>query len=137
VRRCLINWDYGSSGIWLLPSKPNACQPSLEAVLSPALHEDLKRWNTWAERLFDGRSARSGMGGPKLCGDDVVSVWAGRRDDAVPARKALLQALVHEIRVEGRDSVVPWFRVPGGADPKFRALARSRTWPPRMRTSSP
>ncbi|MHB1585022.1 MAG: hypothetical protein ACYC0E_14860, partial [Acidimicrobiales bacterium] len=44
---------------------------------------------------------------------------------AVPARKALLQALVHEIRVEGRDRVVPWFRVPGGADPKVRALARS------------
>ena len=41
---------------------------------------------------------------------------------AVPARKALLQALVHEIRVEGRDRVVPWFRVPGGADPKVRAL---------------
>ncbi|MDA8312488.1 MAG: hypothetical protein M0Z46_18145 [Actinomycetota bacterium] len=43
---------------------------------------------------------------------------------AVPVRKALLQALVHEIRVEGRDRVVPWFRVPGGADPKVRALAR-------------
>jgi hypothetical protein len=46
-------------------------------------------------------------------------------DGAVPARKALLQALVHEIRVEGRDRVVPWFRVPGGADPKVGALARS------------
>ena len=46
-------------------------------------------------------------------------------EGAVPARKALLQALVHEIRVEGRDRVVPWFRVPGGADPKVRALARS------------
>ena len=44
---------------------------------------------------------------------------------AVPARKALLQALVHEIRVEDRDRVVPWFRVPDGADPKVRALARS------------
>jgi site-specific DNA recombinase len=47
------------------------------------------------------------------------------KNGAVPARKALLQALVHEIRVEGRDRVVPWFRVPGGADPKVRALARS------------
>ena len=46
-------------------------------------------------------------------------------DGAVPARKALLQALVHEIRVEGRDRVVPWFRVPGGANPEVRALARS------------
>ncbi|MDA8288640.1 MAG: recombinase family protein, partial [Actinomycetota bacterium] len=46
-------------------------------------------------------------------------------DGSVPARKALLRALVHEIRVEGRDRVVPWFRVPGGADPKVRALARS------------
>ena len=44
---------------------------------------------------------------------------------SVPARKALLQALVQEIRVEGRDRVVPWIRVPGGADPKVRALARS------------
>ena len=32
---------------------------------------------------------------------------------------------VHEIRVEGRDRAVPWFGVPGGADPKVRALARS------------
>jgi hypothetical protein len=47
------------------------------------------------------------------------------KNGAVPARKALLQALVHEIRVEGRDRVVPWFRVPGGANPKVRALARS------------
>ena len=44
---------------------------------------------------------------------------------AVPARKALLQALVHEIRVGGHDRVVPWSRVTGGADPKVRALARS------------
>ena len=29
------------------------------------------------------------------------------KNGAVPARKALLQALVHEIRVEGRDRVVP------------------------------
>ena len=46
-------------------------------------------------------------------------------DGAVPARKAPLQALVHEIRFEGRDRVVPWFRVPGGANPKVRALACS------------
>ena len=55
MRRCVINWDYGSSGIWLLPTEPNACQPSLGGVLSPVLHEDLKRWNEWAERLFNGR----------------------------------------------------------------------------------
>ncbi len=47
------------------------------------------------------------------------------KNGAVPARKALLQALLHEIRVEGRDRVVPWFRVPGGANPEVRALARS------------
>ncbi len=41
---------------------------------------------------------------------------------SVPARKALLQSLVHEIRVDSRDRVVPWFRVPGGAEPKVRAL---------------
>ena len=45
---------------------------------------------------------------------------------AVSARKALLQVLVHEIRVEGRDRVVPWFRVPGGADPKVRAAWHDR-----------
>ncbi len=44
---------------------------------------------------------------------------------SVPARKALLQALVHEIRVEGRDRVAPWFRAQGSAEPKVRALARS------------
>ena len=63
---------------------------------------------------------------------DAAEIAAIRRhiehaltDGSVPARKALLQALVHEIRVEGRDRVVPWFRVPGGADPKVRAPARS------------
>ena len=45
---------------------------------------------------------------------------------AVPARKALLQALVHEIRVESRDRVVPWFRVPGGANPKVRREGYAR-----------
>ena len=49
----------------------------------------------------------------------------GLKTGSVPARKALLQALVHEIHVEGRDRVVPWFRVESGADPKVRALARS------------
>ena len=44
---------------------------------------------------------------------------------AVPARKALLQALVHEIRVGGHDRFVSSFCVPGGANPKVRALARS------------
>ncbi len=42
---------------------------------------------------------------------------------AVPACKVLLHVLIHEIRVEGRDRVVPWFRVPGGADLNVRALA--------------
>ncbi len=55
MRRCLINWDYGASGIWLLPSDADACQPPLRSVLSPDLFEDLKRWNDWGERLFNGR----------------------------------------------------------------------------------
>lgn len=43
-------------------------------------------------------------------------------------QKALLQALVHEVRVEGRQAVTPWFRVPteGAKDvpvAKFRPLA--------------
>jgi hypothetical protein len=29
----------------------------------------------------------------------------------MPAKKALVQALVHEIRVEGRDAIIPTFRV--------------------------
>ncbi len=33
---------------------------------------------------LDGRSARSGMGGPKLYGHDVVNVWAGRSDGTPP-----------------------------------------------------
>jgi hypothetical protein len=41
---------------------------------------------------------------------------------ATPARKALLQALVHEVRVESREKVVPWFRVRSGASAKVRAL---------------
>ena len=41
---------------------------------------------------------------------------------SVPARKAFLHALMYEIRVEGRDPVVPWVCEAGGADPKVRAL---------------
>ncbi len=33
-----------------------------------------------------------------------------------PARKRLLHALVHEVRVQGRDAIFPVFRVPGGQD---------------------
>jgi site-specific DNA recombinase len=41
---------------------------------------------------------------------------------ATPARKALLQALVHEVRAESRDRIVSWFRVRGGEPKKVRAL---------------
>ena len=41
---------------------------------------------------------------------------------ATPARKALLQSLIHEVRVESRDSVIPWFRVRSGEPAKVRAL---------------
>jgi delta-aminolevulinic acid dehydratase/porphobilinogen synthase len=41
----------------------------------------------------------------------------------MPAKKALVQALVHEIRVEGRDAIIPTFRVPTtGQDQKVRTL---------------
>jgi site-specific DNA recombinase len=42
----------------------------------------------------------------------------------MPAKKALVQALVHEIRVEGRDAIIPTFRVPTLAEPgqKVRTL---------------
>ena len=49
-------------------------------------------------------------------------IAAALTNGSVPARKALLQSFVHEIRVDGRDRVVPWFRAPVGAEPKVRAL---------------
>jgi len=42
----------------------------------------------------------------------------------MPAKKALVQALVHEIRVEGRDAIIPTFRVPAAEpDQKVRTMA--------------
>jgi site-specific DNA recombinase len=41
---------------------------------------------------------------------------------AIPAQKAVLQSLIHEVRVESRERVVPWFRVRGGEPAKVRAL---------------
>ncbi|HVB53949.1 MAG TPA: hypothetical protein VNF24_07115 [Candidatus Acidoferrales bacterium] len=41
---------------------------------------------------------------------------------ATPARKALLQSLIHEVRVERWESVIPWFRVRSGEPAKGRAL---------------
>ena len=59
--------------------------------------------------------------------DAELSALRAQIDDALangatPARKALLQALVHEVRAESRDKVVPWFRVRGGEPEKVRAL---------------
>ena len=106
-----------------------------------------KRLEGLAAKVRDLRERREELVAPMELASarapDAGEIAAMRRhivqaftDGAVPARKALLQALVHEIRVEGRDRVVPWFRVPGGADPKVRALARSArssrlamTWP--------
>ena len=41
---------------------------------------------------------------------------------AIPARKALLQSLIHEVKVESRERIVPWFRVRSGDPVKVRAL---------------
>ena len=92
-----------------------------------------KRLEGLAAKVRDLRERREELVAPMELASarapDAGEIAAMRRhivqaftDGAVPARKALLQALVHEIRVEGRDRVVPWFRVPGGADPKVRAL---------------
>ena len=59
--------------------------------------------------------------------DGELSALRAQIDDAftngaTPARKALLQALVHEVRAESRDKIVPWFRVRGGEPKKVRAL---------------
>lgn len=59
--------------------------------------------------------------------DAELSSLRAQIDDALangatPARKALLQALVHDVRAESRDKVVPWFRVRGGEPEKVRAL---------------
>ncbi len=51
--------------------------------------------------------------------DQIADALAG---GSVPFTKALLQALVDEIRVDGRDRVMPWFGVRGGAEPKVCAL---------------
>lgn len=71
---------------------------SLEVVLegggrdgtmwSALVHPDLSVEGglyTFVERArLGGRRARSGMGGPKLYGDNVVNIWAGRSDGAPP-----------------------------------------------------
>ncbi|MHB1596532.1 MAG: recombinase family protein [Streptosporangiaceae bacterium] len=59
--------------------------------------------------------------------DAELSALRAKIDDALangatPARKALLQALVHEVRAESRDRIVPWFRVRSGEPEKVRAL---------------
>lgn len=73
--------------------------------------------------------------------DAELSALRAHIDDALangatPARKALLQALVHEVRAEGRDKIVPWFRVRRGEPKKVRALGglARPTYPP---TSTP
>ncbi len=94
-----------------------------------------KRLEGIAAKVRDLRVRReellAAMAHAKATAPDANEIAAMRRHieqalttGSVPARKALLQALVHEIRVESRDRVVPWFRVPGGANPKVRALAR-------------
>ncbi len=70
--------------------------------------------------------------------DAELSALRAHIDDALangatPARKALLRALVHEVRAESRDKVVPWFRVRGGEPQKVRGLgglARSAGFEP-------
>jgi hypothetical protein len=59
--------------------------------------------------------------------DAELSTIRAHIDDALangatPARKALLQALVHEVRVQSRKEVVPWFRARSDAPVKVRAL---------------
>jgi hypothetical protein len=62
-------------------------------------------------------------------------------DGPLPQRKALLQELVAEIRVEGRDSITPVFRVPdspvrvldrvvgrGGLEPPASAVIGRPVW---------
>ncbi len=59
--------------------------------------------------------------------DAELSALRAHIDDALangatPARKALMQALVHEVRTKGRDKIVPWFRVRGDEPKKVRVL---------------
>lgn len=60
--RCLISWDHEATGIWLIPSRRDACQPALQGVLSPGLHEELKQWNDWGAELFNGRVIQPDQG---------------------------------------------------------------------------
>jgi len=54
-------------------------------------------------------------------GDELNALRARIRDvianGSIPARKALLRALVHEIRVDARDHIQPFFRVPVSGSP--------------------
>ena len=95
-----------------------------------------KRLEGLAVKVCDLRARHeelvTGMEHAKATAPDAYGIAAMRHhivqaltNGSVPARKALLRSLVHEIRIEGRDRVVPWFRVPAGAEPKVRALARS------------
>ena len=78
---------------------------------------DHRSWNWRLVAAMECAGARSA----DSC--DIALMLHHIERGAVPACKVLLHVLIHEIRVEGRDRVVPWFRVPGGADLNVRALA--------------
>ena len=84
-------------------------------------------------KITDLRSRREGLlmamdqASAEVPSDADLSTIRAHIDDALPngatpVRKALLQALVHEVRVESREKVVPWFRVRSDASAKVRAL---------------
>ena len=81
MRRCLINWDYGSSGTWLLPSNPNACQPSIEGVLSPGLEPDqvqVMRWEAMKLDLAERAQGELGEEWEVLYQDAGAWTWVRR-----------------------------------------------------------
>ena len=70
------------SKVTLEGREPDGTTWSVDVRPDPTCYDGLY---TFVRRTAaDGRSARSGMGGPKLYGDDVVNVWAGRSDGTSP-----------------------------------------------------
>lgn len=109
--KILVAWDWGSDGIWLLPSRvaepdislsPRAPDLDLEDrdqlvrwsdVLSENLLRLLKSWNDEGGELFGSTSERT-----KGTGDDDALFWRSARDLAVRVHSEL-----------GPDSIV-WYQ---------------------------
>jgi hypothetical protein len=77
-----VQGDDEPSQVVLEGREPDGTTWSVDVRPDPTCDDGLY---TFVRRTaVDGSSARSGMGGPKLYGDNVVNVWAGRSDGTPP-----------------------------------------------------